>query len=252
MSEVAEIKFMSYAESVPAALDAAGAGEVLARQERIMIKPNLVSASPPPVTTPAAFVEAIVIYVRDNSDAEIVIAEGTGDAMRETPDIFKALGYAKLADKYGLELVDLNTAGTTVSKCKGCRIYPEMRLPAVAFESFIISAPVLKAHLFCKLTGTMKNMMGFLPPEHYGGGGGWKKSSFHDRLDGKIADLCRHRMPDLTVMDASLGLPRSHLSGPCCDPPVNRILAGFDALELDRTAAGLLGLDWRSIGHLRD
>jgi uncharacterized protein (DUF362 family) len=251
MSNVTEIIFTSYEESVPAALDAAGAAEVLGRQERILIKPNLVSASPPPVTTPAALVEAIVGYVREHSGAEIVIAEGTGDAMRETSDVFKALGYVKLADKYGLELVDLNTAGTTVSECAGCGIFPEMKLPAVAFESFMISAPVLKAHLFCKLTGTMKNMMGLLPPKHYGGGGGWKKSSFHDRLDGKIADLCRHRTPDLTVMDASVGLPRSHLSGPCCDPPVNRILAGFDARELDRTAAGLLGLDWRSIGHLR-
>lgn len=252
MADPAIIAFASYARSVPEALDALGAAKVLARQKQVLVKPNLVGAYPPPVTTPAAFTEAVVRYVREHSDAEIIIAEGVGDSSRETSVVFKALGYTDLASRLGLELVDLNTAELTVSKRPEAAVLPEMLLPRIVFESFVISVPVLKAHLFCKLTGTLKNMMGLLPPEHYGGGGGWKKSSFHDRLDAKIRDLIRHRAPDLSVMDASMGLPRSHLSGPCCDPPVNKILAGFDPFALDREAAGLLGLDWRSVGHLRE
>jgi len=246
------VEYAGYERSVPEALDAVGAFDALAGQRQVLIKPNLVGAYPPPVTTPVAFAEAVAAYVlRHAPQARVIIAEGVGDSSRETPEVFKALGYSEMAERLGVKLCDLNTSELTVSRKPEAKILKEMRLPRIVFESFVISAPVLKAHLFCKLTGALKNMMGLLPPEHYGGGGGWKKSSFHDRLDAKILDLALHRTPDLSVMDAVMGLPRSHLSGPCCDPPVNKVLAGFDAFELDREGARLLGLDPQSVGHLR-
>ena len=42
-----------------------------------------------------------------------------------------------------------------------------------------------------------------------------------------------------------------HLGGAKCSPPVNKIVVGFDAKEVDRKAAELLGFDWRDIKHLR-
>ena len=65
-----------------------------------------------------------------------------------------------------------------------------------------------------------------------------------------IIDLNRYRTPDFTVMDASIGMPDYHLGGRHCDPPVNTLLAGFDAREIDRQAATLLDLDWQTISHL--
>jgi hypothetical protein len=32
---------------------------------------------------------------------------------------------------------------------------------------------------------------------------------------------------------------------------VKKIIAGFDPVDVDRTAAGLLGLKWEEIAHLR-
>ena len=46
------IDFCSYHESVSSALDSIGAGNILAKQSSILIKPNLINASPHPVTTP--------------------------------------------------------------------------------------------------------------------------------------------------------------------------------------------------------
>ena len=51
-------------------------------------------------------------------------------------------------------------------------------------------------------------------------------------------------------MDASVGLAQYHLGGPRCDPPANRLLAGFDPFLLDQTAARLLGLDPEGIPHI--
>jgi len=110
---------------------------------------------------------------------------------------------------------------------------------------------VLKAHSLSDITGALKNMIGFAPPKHYSGRfGSWKKAVFHQDVHNAITELNLYRTPDLAVMDASVGLADFHLGGPTCKPPVERIIAGVDPLQVDRAAAGFLNLDWRTIGHL--
>ena len=77
-SSLAVVEFENYPKSVRAVLDDIGAAEILARQQRIILKPNVVNDSPPPVTTDVHCVEAIVDYCREHTKAEIVIAEGCG------------------------------------------------------------------------------------------------------------------------------------------------------------------------------
>ena len=162
---VAESVFRSYPVSVGEALDALDARTLLARQERVLVKPNLVVATPPPVTTPPACVEAVIAYVRACSSARIVIAEGTGDATDDTPAVFEALGYTDLARRLDVELVDLNTADTVVLSDATCQVFKTFHLPVIATTHFIISVPVLKAHSLALMTGSMKNMNGFGKPE---------------------------------------------------------------------------------------
>ena len=248
--ETATVDYVSYRKSIPRLLDTLNAGEILASQRQILIKPNLINASPPPVTTPVECCAAIVEYVRNTSEARVFIAEGCGAADRETREIFDQLGYTGLTEQYDIKLVDLNSAETAITKCADCDIFPEMHLPRIAFDSYIISVPVLKAHSLAEITGTMKNMMGFAPPAHYQRGGHWKKSAFHRRIHQSIRELNRHVTPDLTVLDASVGLAEYHLGGPECKPRVNRLLAGFDPRAIDRCAAEMLDLHWEKIPHL--
>jgi uncharacterized protein (DUF362 family) len=248
---LATVDFSSYHESVASVLDKIGAKEVLGKQSEILIKPNLTNASPHPVTTPAECCEAVVEYVRSCSKASIVIGEGAGDPSLETHQIFDLLGYKKMADRHRIPLVDLNTSAVKKLGSPECSIFPQMYLPEIAFTHFIISIPVLKAHSLATITGTLKNMMGFAPPKYYSGRFGvWKKAVFHRNMHQAITDLNRYRSPDLSLIDASIGLAEYHLGGRHCSPPVGKTLAGFDPLEVDRTAAGLLGLDWKSIPHL--
>lgn len=252
MKNTVTIEFTSFADSVCSALDAISARQVLGRQKAILIKPNLVTADSHPVTTHPDCCAAIIAYIRSCSDAAIVIAEGCGDADRETPEVFTALGYDHLASRLNVALLDLNHAPLTRIEDADCQIFPEMFLPEIAFSHFILSVPVLKAHSFATITGTLKNMMGFAPPAYYSGRGGiWKKAVFHEHMHQAIVELNRYRTPDLTVLDASIGLARYHLGGPRCDPPVNKVVAGFDALAVDREAARLLGHRWEEIAHLR-
>jgi uncharacterized protein (DUF362 family) len=126
-----------------------------------------------------------------------------------------------------------------------------MYLPKIAFCHYIISVPVLKAHSLAGLTGSLKNMMGFAQPKYYSGRYGvWKKAVFHGRMQESVADLNTYLVPDLSVMDCSIGMAEFHLGGAQCDPPVNRIIAGYNPWEVDREAAGLLRLRWEDIGHI--
>ncbi|MCP4753561.1 MAG: DUF362 domain-containing protein [Proteobacteria bacterium] len=250
--KLSEVEFTSYDASVESSLDEIGAAKQLSKQSAVLIKPNLINGSPHPVTTPVSCCEAIVRYIRDHSSADIVLAEGCGDSIQETGELFELHGYTELARRYGIEVLDLNHAPLVAKRNRECSVFPEMLLPEIAFTHYIISVPVLKAHSFSVVTGTLKNMMGFAPPKHYSGRyGTWKKAVFHQDIHQSISDLCRYVKPNLTVMDATIGLADFHLGGTRCSPPVNRIIAGFDPFEVDRRGAEHLGFDWRDIPHLK-
>ena len=118
--------FSGYAESVARCMAAAGADRLLGTARPVMLKPNLVNASPHPVTTPPALCAAVIAFVRKHTDASIVIAEGCGDAHLETGEVFARLGYDLLAHRLKVGLLDLNHADLRRLENRECRIFPEM------------------------------------------------------------------------------------------------------------------------------
>jgi len=246
MSGVSQVQFDSYESSIAKALDLIGAAERLPRSGRILIKPNLVNADGPPVTTPVAAAEAVVAYCRRHSPAEVAIGEGCGSG--ETRDAFEANGYADLARTRGLRLIDFNADPGEVSRRADALVWKELHLPAGIREAFVISLPVLKDHSFTVTTVAMKNMFGIVPAPHYRGS--WNKSRLHSPSSHKsVFDVCLHRPPDLCVVDASVALTGMHLAG--TPRQVGLILAGFDPVAVDAAASSLLGHDPRQIEYLR-
>lgn len=244
------IDFSSYSKTVPVILNELYIDEIFTKSDRIIIKPNLVNASPYPVTTPAILCGEIISWLRDHFSNSVIIAEGTGDIHRNTMEVFDELGYVSLSSEMNVPLVDLNEEETILLYDSRNKIFPEFHMPAIAMDSYIISVPVLKAHSLARITGSLKNMMGFAPPRFYQADSHWKKSGFHKQMQQSIIELNRYRTPDLTIMDATTGLSQYHLGGPECDPPVNKLMGGTNPVEIDREAAGLLGFDWTEIPHL--
>ncbi|MCP4671706.1 MAG: DUF362 domain-containing protein [Desulfobacula sp.] len=245
------IDFKSFEHTVTIALDTISAHKQIAEQSAILIKPNLINDSPHPITTSWECCKVIIEYIQNHSKAKIVIGEGCGDADYETGEIFQRLGYTAMAQKYNVPLVDLNYGPVITLKNSDCPFFPEMHLPDIAFTHYIISVPVLKAHSLAGMTGTLKNMMGFAQPEYYSGHHGfWKKAVFHGKIQQSIIDLNKYLVPDLSIMDCSIGMADFHLGGPRCDPPVKKIIAGYNPWKVDREAAGLLGLNWNDIEHI--
>ncbi len=248
---VYNINFTGWNTSVPKLLDACGLDKALAQlKKKILIKPNLVEASPPPITTPVELVSSIIDYIRSKNPAlEIIVGEGCGSIDYETPTPFKQLKYVDMAYSQKVKLVDLNYEKTITLSKKECRRWPEMHLPEIVMDSFLISVPVLKAHSLADVTLTMKNMMGTAPPKHYNAGS-WKKSAFHEKIQEAIFDLNRYRTPDFSLIDATVGMAEAHLWGPVCDPAPNLLIASFDPVAVDAYGTEILHRDWRKIGHI--
>jgi uncharacterized protein (DUF362 family) len=238
MSKVAKVQFADYKNSIAKALDLIDAGQALPQDGLIIIKPNLVNSSPPPVTTSVQAAEAVYQYCRDHSRAEIIIGEGAGSG--RTHDVYAALGYADLARRHGIELIDFNDADTVELKNPDARQIKSFHLPKIARDAFIISVPVLKDHEFTKTTIAMKNMFGLAPGKYYAGG--WNKSKLHSpSVDDAVVDVCQYKKPALSIVDASVALQGGHLSGR--KKHVGLILASFDPVAVDAVGSELLGHD---------
>jgi uncharacterized protein (DUF362 family) len=245
-------EFNSWDINVPPLLDATGLGTHISATPLILIKPNLVEAVGPPITTPPGIIGSLIDFIRQHAPkSRIIIGEGTGSLSYDTYHAFDELGYTRLATEKDVELLDLNTENLRKRKKEECKRWPEMYLPTILDEAFLISVPVLKAHSLAKVTLTMKNMMGCAPPSHYQGNGSWGKSTFHDRMHESIFDLNQYRIPDFTLLDATIGMAKAHLWGPHCDPPINTIAASWDPVAIDSFGTSLLGWNWQDIGHIR-
>ncbi|ODS36854.1 MAG: hypothetical protein A7315_13840 [Candidatus Altiarchaeales archaeon WOR_SM1_79] len=128
-------------------------------RKKIVIKPNLIDNRPYPVTTNAKTVEGIVKYFIDKAD-EIIIAEGSGWCSEGTLEAFVHQGYMELAKKYNIKLTDLNEDEYEIIENPDAMILKKFELPRTLKDSYLISAPVLKRHSICKVTLSLKNMIG--------------------------------------------------------------------------------------------
>jgi len=245
MSRIAKVEFAGYGRSIADALDLIEAGPRLPRDGLIIIKPNLTNSSPPPVTTPVEAVEAVFQYCKGRSGARIAIGEGVGQG--RTGDVFRALGYADLAKRHDIELIDFNEAEAVLLENADAFQLKQLYMPKIALDAFIISVPVLKDHSFTGTTIAMKNMFGLPPARFYKGG--WNKSKLHSpSTDKSVVDICVYKKPDLSVVDASTVLKGMHLAG--TEEKLNLILASFDPVAIDAVGSELLGHDPGNLEYL--
>lgn len=236
MSLVAKVDFESYETSIPRALDLIGAGPVLPRDGLIIIKPNLTNDSPPPVTTHVDATRAVCSYCRAHTSAEIVIADGCGSGT--TRETFDANGYTSLAEELGIRLIDLNEEDTVTLACKDAVQLKQFHMPRIVKDAYVVSVPVLKDHSFTETTIAMKNMFGIAPTPFYAGS--WNKSKLHSpSTHQSVVDVCLYKMPDLSVVDASVALSGMHLAG--TPRHLNKILAGHDAVAVDAVGSEMMG-----------
>lgn len=251
-NKVAVVDFTSYENSVADALDIINYGEKLKNINKVTIKPNLIENVTPPCTTDVGCVEALIKYIlKGNSNTEISIIEGSGGC--DTQESFESLGYNKLIKKYNIKILDVDRCKLIKLANDSALVYKEIYLPEAVIDSWFISVPCLKDHTITTVTLGLKNLIGLLPKKYYGGYWSYNRSDVHRvGINRAIADLNNYIKINLTIIDGRIGQYGSHLrGGRKFIPGKNLIIAGFNALEVDKKGAEILGHRWQDVEHLR-
>jgi uncharacterized protein (DUF362 family) len=231
---------------------------------RVVIKPNNVSIDIQLSASHADSLGAILEFLKSIGKLDgAVIAESAGTGA--TWSGFENFGYLKVAEKYGVKLVDLDEEETRV-----VQVFDEndFRPHAVRMSkrlldpgSFLISAAMLKTHDRVLATLSLKNIIFGAPVKDLGFR--WdNKSKAGTKTDKPIAhgggihginynlfDLARRLHPHLSVIDGYAGMEGN---GPCAGTPVDHRVAvvARDWLAADRVAVELMGIDFAKVGYL--
>ena len=260
---IARIKNGNIAYAVEEAIDLLGGIEsVAAGKERIMLKPNLVGASPTFTTKPEV-VKALAQLML-GSGKDVLIGEGSAavnrfnirgrevyrtnkrdilDGMQNF--VFDTLGYSELAGVLGVPLVNLHSGEMVDVPVPGGFAYDQITLHQSLTEiDLLCSVPMMKTHTMATVTLGMKNLIGLYPGTVYYS----VRSRVHDHAANagspgvayEILDMVRANKLGLTVVDGSMAMEGN---GPSDGELVRMdvIIAGTDPVATDMVAARVIG-----------
>ena len=211
-------------------------------KKNVFIKPNLVIPAKPNsgIITDSAVVASLVEVLREEYGAkEILVSDGTQIGC-SIEDCFELGGYKKVAEKHNLKLVDLNT----VKRDKVPWKYGLIDLPTLLQEYCYVNMPKIKTHSQTTVTLSLKNQKGLLSVSD--------KKLFHKiGLHEPIAELYHIVKPDLVLVDGLIGLEGDGPTTGGKSRPLNLIIAGTVALEVDQVCCQIMGISPEEVKHLR-
>jgi len=229
------INFKSYGETIPQLLKVVGFDKEIKKHERIILKPTI-SVEDGNESTRPEFVEEVLKYCMEhkNPGTEILIAEGCDgvDSIEE----FGNKGYGKIAERYGVGLVDLNKAETEEVENDKFLRFDTIHYPQILLDSFVISLPLVRDDWETGFSGSLDGMLGAFPARHYKGFLSAKKNKIrkHD-IKYSIHDIVACKMPDFAILDLS---------------DKGKILAG-NPLEMDKQVARVMGFEMDKVPHIK-
>ncbi|MFQ6075457.1 MAG: DUF362 domain-containing protein [Candidatus Bathyarchaeia archaeon] len=224
---------------VDEALRLSGAERYVNPEDRVMIKPNYVSAMSPStgVTTDPRVVEAIITFLRGLHVKSIMVGEGgSGDTERA----FDVVGIRDVVRRHGVKLVDLNRDERIEVDIPNALALHKIGVAKTTFQTTcIVNVPKLKVHHMALTTLGMKNLMGFILP----------KSIMHTQINEKIVDLASLIKPKINIVDGLIGSELDEAHG----RPVSMklIVAGKDIVAVDAVASAIMGIRPQDVRYLR-
>ena len=240
MSKIYEI-FGHDAHSMTIALmEAANISSLFPKSSSIVLKPNLVLASPPEegATTHPGVLSGCLEYLQSHGYSNLSILESSWVGA-DTDRSFKAAGYDKVCKEYNVPFYDAKKDETVDLKTPFRSMAVSKR---AASADLLIDLPVLKGHCQTNMTCALKNLKGCLPDR--------EKRKFHsDGLFNPIAALGATLKPRLIIVDSICGDLNFEEGG---NPVVtDRMFLGFDAVQIDTYGCRLMGLSLDDVGYIK-
>lgn len=210
--------------------------------QRVFIKCNLVMKRRPEAatTTHPAVVAAVVREVQQAGGIAI-IGDSPGGPFTEAAlrGVYDTCGLTQVAESTGC-LLNFDCSSEEVRFATG-KFLQRTPLVKAAWEAdVLINLPKLKTHGITLLTAGVKNLFGLVP--------GMTKIEYHLRLPDHLhfstflVELCQLAQPDLTILDAVVGMEGA---GPSSGDPiqVGALVASANPFAHDVVAATLAGVE---------
>lgn len=231
-----ELVYQSIAESIELL---GGISSFLKRGERVLLKPNLLSAKPveKAVTTHPAVIEALIRLARDAGARPFI---GDSPGINSANQVAAKAGIKDMADRYGVEILNLSDC-IQVENRNG-RVFKRFDVSKAAYEAdAIVNIPKLKTHTIMTMTLGVKNMFGCVPGKRKVS---WHFEAGHDKaaFAKMLVELYQLLNPRLTVLDGIIGMEGD---GPGSGTPreMGIIAASSDAVALDGVISRMAGLE---------
>ncbi|HMK47707.1 MAG TPA: DUF362 domain-containing protein [Methanocella sp.] len=221
-----------------------GMQSVVKNGSRVLVKPNLLSAKKPEeaTTTHPSVVKAVVRLVQEQGGVPVIgDSPGGRNTSSAVKSLMKTTGMQAVADETGCEIVSFEEPVVDVTS-DAARIYKKFTIAkAVKDADVVIGLPKLKTHQLTYYTGAVKLLYGYIP--------GIMKSEnhLHTGKDPKLfaellLDLHEMRRPDLTIMDAVVGMEGR---GPSAGNPkqIGLVMASKSCTALDFVATSAVGME---------
>ena len=209
--------------------------------DSIFLKINAMSHLVVPGTNTSPWVlEAVLKEIRAKFP-DITLNFGDGD-LCSCKNVDRAginWGYVGLAKKYNCNYINLTRDKQRLVEIGG--VFGKLKISDTLLKSdSIISIPIMKTHVWSKMTASLKNMYGCLPIERH---------IYHLWLDRAIVDINAFLRPKFTLVDGTLGIEGS---GPRTGfvKVSNIVMASKDLVAADTLAAEFMGFDINQIKYI--
>ena len=218
-------------------LDAIG-GEKITHGTKVLIKPNLLSPARPDqaITTHPMLIRAVAEYALGKG-ARVSVSDSS--AVGSFDKVITSNGI-----RDALEGLDLNLAPLLDSvKVETGRKFSIIELSREVIEAdIVINLPKLKTHAQMGLTLAVKNLFGCVV--------GLRKPEWHFRVGEDkalfaelLATIYMQIKPSINLMDAILAMEGQGPGTRGTPREVGFLIGGTDALDLDKAACRLVGMD---------
>jgi len=209
----------------------------------IVIKPNLCDFRPSweGSTTDPKIVETFIKIIRETANSRIAIVE-SNHAIASADDEFEIMGYKEMANRLGVELVNLSNDKKFEVVLDG-HFFETLEVPETLLKATqIISIAKLKTHAQQKITCSMKNLLGMIPKKI--------KAKYHPFMNEVLADLNEFYRPSLCIIDGIVGMEGF---GPSDGDKkeVGVIIYGKNPVSVDSIAAKVMGFNPEKIPNLK-
>lgn len=234
----------SLAQAVGKSLeDIGGLDSLVKRSDRVLLKPNLLKASPPhsAVVTHPAFVEAVASIILD-SGAKVFL--GDSPPLGNLAKVLTKSGYDPFMKKMGIQAVPFSEK-IGLDFPEG-RVFRRIDLAREVFQfDRVVNLPKLKTHCQMSLTLAVKNLFGAVI--------GTDKASWHlragkdfDSFATVLVQILEKIQPAVNIIDGILAMQGN---GPNSGEPrhVGIIGASTDAVALDAVICRLMGMPMESV-----